>query len=118
MEPNEIKAEAFEKKPVIGSEKAEAYEKKPVIGSEKAEAYEKKPVIGSEKAGCMDKGIDMCKLQYYCPQPIIGARLAHAYVPFQFLCCLYNPEKGLQQGTIFPELDRPYGTDPEYLFDA
>lgn len=60
---------------------------------------------------------DMCKMQYYCPMPILGARLAHAYVPFQCLCCLYPPEKGLRQGTIFPELDRPYGTDPEYMED-
>lgn len=53
----------------------------------------------------------------YCHQPIVCAKLAHAYVPFQFLSCLYTPEAGLTQGTIFPELDRPYGTDPEYLID-
>ena len=63
------------------------------------------------------ENIDMCTLQYYCPEPIIGARLAHSYVPFQYLCCLYPPEKGLQRGTIFPELDRAYGMDPEYLAD-
>lgn len=61
---------------------------------------------------------DMCKLQYYEPQPIIGARLAHAYVPFQCLCCLYPPLLGLKQGTIFPELDRPYGADPAYSYDG
>jgi hypothetical protein len=26
--------------------------------------------------------------------------------------------KGLKAGTIFPELDRPYGVDPEYTVDA
>jgi hypothetical protein len=83
MKPNEIKPEAYENKPAVSPEK----------------------VAGTE---C----IDMCKIQYYCPQPILCARLAHAYVPFQCLCCLYPPEKGLQQGTIFPELDRPYGMDP------
>ncbi len=61
---------------------------------------------------------NMCKLQYYNPPPIIGARLAHAYVPFQCLCCLYPPMLGLKQGTIFPELDRPYGADPAYSYDG
>nr|WP_242853096.1 spore coat associated protein CotJA [Pseudobacteroides cellulosolvens] len=45
-------------------------------------------------------------------------KLAHAYVPFQYLSCLYTPEVGLKRGTIFPELDRPYGVDPEYTVDA
>jgi len=61
---------------------------------------------------------DNCRVQYYCPCPITNIRLAHAYVPFQYLMCLYTPDKGLSQGTIFPELDRPYGTDPEYTVDA
>jgi len=69
------------------------------------------------KLADITESIDNCKLQYYCPQPIVCARLAHAYVPFQILCCVYQPEIGHRQGTIFPELDRPYGTDPEYLFD-
>jgi hypothetical protein len=45
-------------------------------------------------------------------------QLAHAYVPFQFLNCIYPPGKGLESGTLFPELDRPYGMDPEYTVDA
>ncbi|NJD01365.1 MAG: spore coat associated protein CotJA [Ruminiclostridium sp.] len=57
-------------------------------------------------------------MQYYYPQPITNARLAHAYVPFQYLMCLYPPETALEQGTVFPELDRPYGTEPEYTVDA
>ena len=69
------------------------------------------------KCADISKSIDICKIQYYCPQPIVCARLAHAYVPFQVLCCLYQPEVGHRQGTIFPELDRPYGTDPEYVVD-
>lgn len=64
------------------------------------------------------ESFDMCKLQYYNPQPIVGARLAHAYVPFQCLVCLYPPDIGLKQGTIFPELDRPYGADPAFTFDG
>ncbi len=69
----------------------------------------------SEKKAC--ECIDPCVIQYYCPQPITNARLAHAYVPFQFLQCLYTPEKGLRQGTIFPELDRAYSMDVEYTVD-
>jgi hypothetical protein len=65
-----------------------------------------------------DNCIDICRLQYYCPYPIVGARLAHAYVPWQFLVCIYPPETALERGTIFPELDLPYGTEPEYTVDA
>lgn len=63
------------------------------------------------------KALEQCKQQYFKPAPITGAKLAHAYVPIQFLQCLYEPAAGLMQGTIFPELDRPYGEDPEYLCD-
>jgi len=45
-------------------------------------------------------------------------KLAHAYVPFQHMKNVYSPAEGLARGTIFPELDRPYGTDPEYTVDA
>ncbi len=45
-------------------------------------------------------------------------KLATAYVPFQYLNCVYPPMQGLERGTIFPELDRPYGIDPEYTYDA
>lgn len=31
-----------------------------------------------------------------------------AYIPFQELTEAYSPEKGLERGTIFPELDIPY----------
>jgi hypothetical protein len=45
-------------------------------------------------------------------------KLAHAYVPFQCMTDIYPPMVGLNQGTIFPELDMPYGVDPEYTLDA
>ncbi|WP_265444811.1 spore coat associated protein CotJA [Acetivibrio straminisolvens] len=45
-------------------------------------------------------------------------KLAHAYVPFQCIGCIFPPMKGLNTGTIFPELYSPYGTDPEYTVDA
>lgn len=52
------------------------------------------------------------------PQCMPMPLLAHAYVPFQYLNCLYTPMKGLESGTIFPELHRLYGVDPEYTVDA
>lgn len=60
---------------------------------------------------------------YYCMpcyQPINcpGQKLAHAYVPFQYMTYIYPLLKGLEKGTIFPELDRPYGADVEYTVDA
>ena len=54
----------------------------------------------------------------FYPQCMIMPKLAHAYVPFQCLTCIYPPMKGLESGTIFPELDSPYGADPEYTVDA
>lgn len=37
------------------------------------------------------------------PMPRVG----YAYVPMQVMGETYDPEKGLTQGTIFPELDIP-----------
>lgn len=45
-------------------------------------------------------------------------KLATAYVPFQYLSCVFPPMQGLENGTIFPELARPYGVDPEFTVDA
>jgi len=52
--------------------------------------------------------------------PVFPTRpeLARAYVPFQYIQYIYPPMEGLKAGTIFPELNRPYGADPEYLVDA
>ncbi|MDO5148963.1 MAG: spore coat associated protein CotJA [Oscillospiraceae bacterium] len=33
--------------------------------------------------------------------------LGMAYVPFQTMNTMYDPEEGLERGTIFPELDFP-----------
>jgi len=62
--------------------------------------------------------LDICNMLYNNPAFFTGPKLAHAYVPFQQLVCVYPPMKGLERGTIFPELDRPYGIDPEYTADA
>jgi len=50
----------------------------------------------------------------YCPR----FEYAHAYVPIQYLTNVYPPMMGWKRSTIFPELDKPYGADPEYLADA
>ena len=53
-----------------------------------------------------------CPKDDYCiPQEtsIKNVRLATAYVPFQKLCSLYSPIEGLIKGTVFPELNSPYG---------
>ena len=34
--------------------------------------------------------------------------LAMAYVPWQHLQTVYEPEYGLDRGTIFPELEKPF----------
>jgi len=37
-------------------------------------------------------------------------RLATAYVPFQHAKCIYSAEKGICNGTIFPDLVMPYSS--------
>ncbi|MBC8534779.1 spore coat associated protein CotJA [Clostridiales bacterium NSJ-40] len=34
--------------------------------------------------------------------------VAMAYVPFQQFSKVYTPEKALDNGTLFPELDKPF----------
>lgn len=34
--------------------------------------------------------------------------LAMAYVPWQYFTNVYEPDKALEVGTIFPELDKPF----------
>lgn len=33
---------------------------------------------------------------------------AMAYVPWQYLTTVYEPDRALEVGTIFPELDKPF----------
>lgn len=43
---------------------------------------------------------------------VSGKSVAMAYVPWQYFQNVYEPEKALEVGTIFPELDKPFlGTD-------
>lgn len=51
--------------------------------------------------------------QMYPMQPLQGSMpknpvLAMAYVPFQKLSEIYEPEAALNAGTLFPALDKPF----------
>lgn len=39
---------------------------------------------------------------------ISNVNLARAYVPFQKFCTTNMPNESLRQGTVFPELNRPF----------
>ena len=41
--------------------------------------------------------------------PLSGMNLAYSYVPVQVFGDTYSAEKALKRGTIFPELDLPFG---------
>jgi hypothetical protein len=52
--------------------------------------------------------------QYFTPGPGMGRmKLAHAYVPYQFLRDTYSPREALMKGTLFPELYMPYRPNHE-----
>ncbi len=51
-----------------------------------------------------EKGLE---LKPTAPLPAVTAE-AMAYVPYQQYNTVYNAEKGLENGTIFPELDKPF----------
>ncbi len=40
--------------------------------------------------------------------PLADMAIAMAYVPWQFMHETYEPDKALQCGTIFPELNKPF----------
>lgn len=42
----------------------------------------------------------------YDKQPHL--KLAQAYVPYQKYSTIFSPQEALKQGTLFPELVRPY----------
>ncbi|EOC99670.1 spore coat associated protein CotJA [Caldisalinibacter kiritimatiensis] len=51
-----------------------------------------------------------------CNQPIMQPefRLARAYIPFQVMGMVYDCEKALKRGTLFPELYIPYKYEHKY----
>lgn len=40
------------------------------------------------------------------------ARLAEAWIPYQYMIMVFDPANALGHGTLFPELVRPYEPDP------
>lgn len=40
--------------------------------------------------------------------PLAGLPVGMAYVPWQFFQEVYEPDKAIQCGTIFPELSKPF----------
>lgn len=50
---------------------------------------------------------------YSCRQkkadPLSGMPLAMGYVPWQHLSTIYEPDQALREGTMFPELRKPFG---------
>ncbi len=40
--------------------------------------------------------------------PLAGLPVGMAYVPWQYFRDVYEPDKALQYGTIFPELNKPF----------
>lgn len=40
--------------------------------------------------------------------PLSAMPIAMAYVPWQYFREVYEPDKALQYGTIFPELNKPF----------
>lgn len=60
----------------------------------------------------------MMPMQCPCEPVLYMPKCAHAYVPFQIMGEVYPPMKALETATMFPELDRHYGVDPEYTVDA
>lgn len=44
----------------------------------------------------------------YPQKPVDTMALTMAYVPWQQFSETYEPAKALKQGTIFPELDKPF----------
>lgn len=54
--------------------------------------------------------------QDYEPAGCQRETVAMAYVPWQYFHTVYEPEKALEIGTIFPELDKPFlGVDQAFL---
>jgi len=48
--------------------------------------------------------------------PFVDAfKLGKAYVPYQTMSCIMDPDKGLKKGTIFPELYSPYSSKEKFM---
>ena len=54
-----------------------------------------------------DMNEQMCDLAQPTPLPAVTVP-AMAYVPYQQFSNIYTPEQGFDNGTIFPELNKPF----------
>lgn len=54
-----------------------------------------------------DMNGQMCDLGQPTPFPAVTVP-AMAYVPFQQFNTIYTPEQGFDNGTIFPDLNKPF----------
>ena len=55
--------------------------------------------------------LDVCRDKPACKgfdDVIRPKSLAVAYIPMQIICSLYSPCEALVNGTVFPELNKPY----------
>jgi len=78
------------------------------LGAEKATA--EKPVVLDKNAAVKPQIPVAVKRDFMPKNPAV----AMAYVPYQMMGTLYEDEIGLEKGTLFPELDKPfYGKDAE-----
>lgn len=53
-------------------------------------------------------GMQQCPCGGRLPDPVGNMQVAMAYVPWQCFKNVYEPDKALQYGTIFPELNKPF----------
>ncbi len=61
----------------------------------------------------MDNKQSECKKDYVCQSPVYpGVSLAMVYSPCQSFDNLHDPEIGIDRGTIFKELDKPFMPTP------
>ena len=61
------------------------------------------------KCGCNER--PPRSMQHSCSMKsdsLMNMPVAMAYVPWQFFRDVYEPDKALQCGTIFPELNKPF----------
>ena len=53
--------------------------------------------------------IDMCSVTSKDCLCLEDLPLAYSYVPYQYINRTYTAQKSLARGTVFPELDKPFG---------
>ena len=69
--------------------------------SQKIDSCDSPMIFEDSKCNHMHEHFDLGYLEKYYP-------VAMAYVPWQNLETVYDLEKGLREGTIFPELNLPF----------